>query len=128
MIEFASVLPLIIFKAYLPRILGYTIVADRYVLDTLVYLHYWLGDKVLRSYVAKVLPSLIPPNSVIIHLDAELQVLLKRLKYETATPDFVKFQRRAYRILADEFGATTIDTSKFDIDETFRNIIKTINF
>ena len=129
-IEFLSVLPWIILRVYLPRALGYTVVAERYVVDTVAYLSYWLGKDFLQSFLAKVLLSFIPQGSVLIHLDAETQDLLERLKrirYDTATKDYIVFQQRIYRILSRTMMATTINTSKYNVDETFQRILNVIN-
>lgn len=129
-IEFLSVLPWIILRVYLPRALGYTVVAERYVVDTVAYLSYWLGQDFLRSFLAKVLLNFIPQGSVLIHLDAETQDLLERLKrirYDTATKDYIVFQKRIYRILSKTIMATTINTSRYSTDETFQRILNVIN-
>ncbi len=125
-IEFISVLPWIILKACLPRFFGYTIVADRYVVDTVVYLGYWLGHGFFRSYLAKILLSFIPKDSVIIHLDADLQALIGRLHYDTATKNFLIFQRKAYGIYATSLYAKTICTSQNSVEETHRKIVETL--
>jgi len=129
-IEFLSVLPWIILRTYLPRNLGYTVVAERYVVDTVVYLSYWLGYDFLRSFLAKVLLNFIPKGSVLIHLDAKTQDLLERLKrirYDIATQDYIVFQQRAYRILSKMLKATTIDTSRYNEKDTFQRILKVLN-
>ena len=129
-IEFLSVLPWIILRVYLPRVLGYTVVAERYVVDTVVYLSYWLGHDFLRSFLAKVLLNFIPKGSVLIHLDAETQDLLERLKrirYDIATQDYIVFQQRVYRELSKTMKATTIDTSRYNEKETFHRIINVLN-
>lgn len=130
LIEFVSLLPWIILKVYLPKILGYTIVAERYVVDTVVYLSYWLGYDFLQSFLTKVLLSFIPQDSVLIHLNAETEVLLERLeriRYDVATQDYIVFQRRVYCILSKMLKATTIDTSRCSEKETFQRIVKVLN-
>lgn len=125
-IEFLSVLPWIILRIYLPRVLGYTVVAERYVVDTVVYISYWLGYDFLRSFLAKVLLNFIPKGSILIHLDAETQDLLERLKrirYDIATQDYIVFQQRVYRVISKTMKATTIDTSRYSIEETFQRIV-----
>lgn len=123
-IELVSILPWIITKIYLPKLLGFTVIADRYVPDTLVYLTYWLEKDFLRSFSAKVLFLFIPRSAVLIHLDAELEVLSKRLKYDTATKDYLLFQRKLYTNVAKILGAVTVSTSKSDVNETFQRILK----
>jgi len=128
-IEFVSLLPWIILKVYLPKTLGYTVVAERYVVDTVVYLSYWLGYDFLQSFLARILLNFIPEGSVLIHLDAETQLLvgrLKRIRYDIATQDYIVFQRRVYRMLNKMLKATTIDTSKCNEREVFQRIVKVL--
>lgn len=125
-IEFASILPWIIQRVYLPIFFGYTVIAERYVVDTVVYLGYWLGHDFLNGFLAKVLLNLIPRSSLLIHLDAETQTLLERSQNDVVTKDYIVFQRRIYRILAKRLKATTIDTSKSSIEETFQHIIENL--
>lgn len=128
-IEFVSILPWIILKVYLPKILGYTVITERYVIDTVVYLGYWLGCDFLHSFLARILLSFIPKSSVLIHLDAERQLLisrLKRIRYDVATEDYIVFQLRVYRMLSRMLKATTIDTSKCNEEEVFQRIVKVL--
>lgn len=125
-IEFISVLPLIIIRGYMPRFFGRVIVAERYVVDTVVFLGYWFGHDFLQSRLARILLRFIPQGSVLIHLDADTQTLIKRLRYDTATMDFLVFQTKAYRMLAKTLGAATIDTSEYNINETFHKIIEVL--
>lgn len=127
LIEFVSVLPWIILRVRLPRILGYTVVAERYVVDTVVYLGYWLGDRFLKSFSAKALLSEIPPNSQLIHLDAEAHVIFDRRQDDIITPDFVTYQKETYSRLARELHAVTINTSKNTIEQTFELILKALH-
>ena len=125
LIEFVSVLPIILYKVYLRRILGYTIVADRYVVDTVVYLSYWLGPA--ARTVSKFLLRLVPQDAVMIHLDAETPVLKARLLDDTSPMGFVVYQRMLYRRLSASLGAATIDTTNRGIEETFKDVIATLN-
>lgn len=123
-IEFASVLPWIIQRVYLPRALGYTVVAERYVVDTVVYLGYWLGRDFLRGFLAKVLLVFIPRGSMLIHMDAETKVLLERRPNDIVTQDYIVFQRRVYRMFAEMLEAVTISTSTRSVEQNFQHIIK----
>ncbi|MFQ5888111.1 MAG: hypothetical protein ACE5HY_05390, partial [Candidatus Hydrothermarchaeales archaeon] len=44
LIEFISVIPWMITRVYIPSLLGYHIVAERYVIDTIVYNQFFIGD------------------------------------------------------------------------------------
>jgi len=128
-IEFVSILPWVILKVYLPKIFGYTIVAERYIIDTVVYLGYWLGYDFLHSFLARVMLSFIPKKSALIHLDAETQILIKRLmriRYDIATEDYIAFQLKVYRMLSRMLKATTINTSKYNEEEVFQRVVKVL--
>lgn len=122
-IELLSILPWIVTKIYLARLIGFTVISDRYVPDTLVYLTYWLGKDFSRSFVARVLLLFIPRSTVLFHLDAKVEVLMKRLKYDPATKAYLVFQRKLYPKLAKMLDAPTVDTSDSGIHETFRRIL-----
>jgi len=127
LIEFVSVLPWIVLRVYLPSVMGYTIVAERYVIDTLVYLGYWLGYDFLKSFLARILWRFIPEDSVIIHLYAETKKLLERSLDDEATPDFICFQQKVYLELARKLGAVSINTSQFDVKETYQQILNVLH-
>lgn len=127
LIEFISVLPWILLKVYLPMFLGYIIVAERYTVDTVVYLAYWLGPDFLQGFLTKVLLGFIPQSSVLIHLNAETQVLLTRIRDDIITRDFLVFQQQVYPMLSKKLGAVAIDTSKLGVKETFRSILELLS-
>ena len=126
-IEFISVLPWIFFRVHLPMFFGYTVIAERYVVDTVVYLGYWLGQGFLHGFLAKILLSFIPLGSVLIHLDAEMQILMERTQNDIVTQDFLVFQQKVYQILAKKLGAVTVDTSKCSVKETFQRILQVLD-
>ena len=125
-IEFCSVLPFIITRVYLPRALGFTIVAERYTVDTVVHLGYYLDHDYVKSYSSKILLSLIPKKSALFWFDAETNVLFNRLSYDEATPDFLEFQRKAYRRLAAILGARLVDTGKLAPAEASLKILASV--
>ena len=113
-------------RVYLPKLVGYTIVAERFVVDTLVYLGYWLGQDFLKGYLAKVLLKFIPQGSTIIYVYAETERLLERIFDDDVTSDFIEFQQKVYPMLARSLGAVTINTSKLDVNETFKRILEAL--
>jgi thymidylate kinase len=122
-IEFISVLPWIITRMYFPMAFGYIVVAERYVIDTLVYMGYWISPVILRGFMARILLSLIPRDSILIYLNAQTETLLNRIKDDTATHDFIVFQQQAYDELARRLGAHVIDTTISNAQETFQKIL-----
>lgn len=125
-IEFASVLPWIFLRVYFPKFLGYTVVAERYVIDTVVHLSYWLGNDFLQNFLSRVLLGFIPQGSMLVHLDAETQVLLERSARakDNIASSFIIYQRRIYQTIAENLGAITVNTSKLDTEATFNSILK----
>jgi len=126
LIEFASVLPWIITRVYLPRLLGKTVVAERYTIDTIVYLDYWLDHDYSRSSWARLLLGFVPKEAILIHFDAETETLTKRLRFDTATQDFIVFQRREYQMFGKMLGAVTVNTTELDTRATFDKIVAAI--
>lgn len=123
-IEFVSVLPWVIQRVYLPRILGYTVIAERYVVDTAVYIGYWVGRDFLRGFLVKILLNFIPKGSMLIHVDAETEALLGRRPDDIVTRDYIMFQQRIYRMFAKRLGAVSINSSVCSIEENFQCIVK----
>ncbi|MEM2506177.1 MAG: hypothetical protein QXF61_03950 [Nitrososphaeria archaeon] len=127
LLEFGSVLPVLIYRVYLRFLFGKVLIAERYVLDTIVTIAYFMDDiKFLSSRIATALLKLIPKESVLIFLDSSYDTILKRRGCHAEVKSFINFQRRAYRILAKRMGALVIDTSRFSIDETADIIIEHI--
>jgi len=143
LIEFFSVLPLVLrIRVLMSR--GYKCIAERYILDTVVTIAYFIGDiDFLRSGISRVLFDFIPADTLFIFLDSDFGEVLKRRaqlrvkeRLENSSRDygslpksavepeeFINFQRTAYKTLADSFNAVKIDTSKRSIEETSKEIL-----
>ena len=127
-IEFVSVLPWILIKVKLPLLLGYVVIADRYVVDTIVSVAHFLGDsEFLFGYAAKILLAMVSKDAFLIHLDAETKVIMERRKDEEIDRDFIQFQRKAYPLFAAFLGALSVDTSDKDAMGTFKVILSKTN-
>jgi thymidylate kinase len=123
-IEFISVLPWILIKVKLPLLLGYMVIADRYVVDTIVSVAHFLGDNsFLYGYAAKILLNMVSKGAFLVHLDAGTEVLIERRRDEEIDPDFIEFQRKVYPLFAASLGALSIDTSSKDTIDTFKVIL-----
>lgn len=120
-IEFLSVLPWIITRMYLPLLFGRIVVADRYILDTIVYALYYVGPSFMTVW-GKILMCMVPKNSLLICMDADTHVLQERRRNEPLTMDYLIFQRVAYKTLAKQIDAVTIDTTNDSPTETFQDI------
>ena len=111
LIEFISILPLILFKFHLPLSRGYTLVAERYVIDWIVSLSYVSrNESLLDSSLAKSALRFIPRNSLLIFIDANYDALCSRGRKEESF-EFIEFQRRLYAKIALMLNSVVIDTS-----------------
>ena len=123
-IEFVSVLPWILIKVKLPLLLGYVVIAHRYVVDTIVSVLHFLGDyEFLHGNMAKILLTMVSKDAFLIHLDAETEVIMERRKNEELDLDFIQFQRRLYPSFATFLGALSINTSNKNVMDTFKIIL-----
>jgi len=122
-IEFISILPWILIKVKLPLLLGYVVIADRYVVDSIVSVAYFLGGyESLPEYAAKFLLSMVS-GAFLIHLDAETEIIIERRKDEKLDLDFIRFQRKFYLAFATFFGALSINTSSKNVMDTFKIVL-----
>lgn len=124
-IEFVSVLPWILLKVYFPVFFGFIIIADRYVTDTVVMISTSVKDEAfVDSFLGRLLLKMIPKGTIIIHLDIDLDtVLRRRLDIEYTIPE-IENQIMLYRTLADKVGAYTINTAKLGVEETIEEILE----
>lgn len=141
--EFFSVLPLII-RTDLETKRGRKLVAERYVLDTVANVAFFVNDvQFIRSRIARLLFLFVPRDTVFIFMDSDYRTIFKRrahlflsssdpkgrvygvLPKATVEPkEFIDFQRTAYQAFAKYFNALTIDTSKHSIEETSNLILE----
>jgi len=119
LIEFMSVLPLVILRVLLPLHLGYAVVAERYVIDSVVAIAYITGDPTFpRRSLGRALLRLIPRNSVMIYLRASYATILERRKENAHGPEFITFQLAMYDEFAKNLGSPIIDTSLWPVEQT----------
>lgn len=123
-LEVVSVMPLILYRVYIPLSLGYTVVAERYVLDTIVGIAYYTNDlKFLANRTARFLLFFVPRKTIFIHLDSSYSAILRRRGRHVDSHHFIEFQRTAYKILGDHVGAFLIDTSNMSVGDTSNQIM-----
>lgn len=102
-LEIISLFPTVFYRVILPLLLNYVVICDRYVLDTLVTLSYFLKDPTLLSGVyVKLMIKLIPRNALLFYLDAETDVILQRKRDEPLTVHLIEYYRRAYEIIVEQ--------------------------
>jgi len=153
-IEFFSVLPHIA-RANVLMFRGHKLVAERYVLDTITTVAYFIDDiNFLRNPLARVLMRFIPKDAVLIFVDADFATILERRKplfFERKNSlknpsqkrrkprvygyvpnsvvepqEFIDFQRKAYKMLAKSLDAFEIYSPQFSVDETFNLILQLV--
>lgn len=123
LLEFISVLPWILTRVKLPLLLGYVVIAERYVVDTIVNIAYFLHDpRFLRGYAARILLAMVPKDAFLIFLDAETETIISRIekRREELDVDFIEFQRKSYASFAALLGALSINNSNIDETSTFQ--------
>lgn len=154
-LEFFSVLPHII-KTNRLMSKGYKIVAERYILDTITTVAFFINDMTfLNNPLARVLIRMIPRDAVLIFVDADFEAIFERRKslyYERLRDqrerrvkqkpvrvygyvpnsvveprEFIDFQRHAYRMLARSLNAYEIHSPDYSISEIFEIILGWLN-
>ena len=128
-LELLSLFPAIFYRVLLPLLLGYIVVCDRYVLDTLVTLSYFLDDqKLLSGISAKLLASMIPRDSVLFYMNADTEVILQRKRDEPLTSKLIDYYKGAYKALIKQFNlkTITIDTETAQVEDVQKMILQWI--
>ena len=126
-LELLSLFPAILYRVLLPLLLGYTVICDRYVLDTLVSLSYFLDDqKLISSIFAKLLTSMIPKDSVLFYMNADTKVILQRKRDEPITQKLIEYYKWAYEALMEQLKLKiiTIDTSIARVEDVQKIILQ----
>jgi thymidylate kinase len=118
-LEFVSVVPLILLRMSLPLLLGYVVIAERFIVDTVVFNSFYIG-KDFKPYI-RILLRFIPRKAVLIHLDADWDELRCRRAGDWPE-DFIKYQLNEYRLYALRFRALTINTTRNPVDVTQKKI------
>lgn len=129
-LEMVSLFPAILYRVLLPLLLGYIVVCDRYVLDTLASLSYFLGDrKLISGMFARLLTSMIPKASILFYMNADTHVILKRKKDEPITAKLIWYYKWTYKTLIKQFKlkTITIDTSTAEVGDVQKMILQQIN-
>ncbi len=113
-LELISLGPALFSRVFLPSMLGFVVVCDRYLLDTLVTLSYFLKEPNLVSgKLAQLIVKLIPKKSFLVYFEADTKIILERKKDEPLTEQLIEYYKKSYRFLARNSGLkiTLIDNS-----------------
>ena len=118
LIEFISVLPILLIKFILPCLLGYIVIAERYLPDFLVWVSLTTRDiDYLRSSEAQFILALSIKADVKVYMTASETELAKR-RCEEVTHEFLSRQLKLYDKVAKLVRAYRIDTTERSIEET----------
>jgi hypothetical protein len=127
LIEFVSVLPLIIFKIRLPLLLGYTVVSDRCAIDTVISIAAYIRNPLfVKGCLSRILLATIPKGVTIIYFETDLKTILKRKPNIEYTEDEIKVQLMLYDVLTRVMGTYRVKTSENDVNETFKAVLNII--
>jgi len=123
-IEFFSVLPLIIFKVWLPLLLGYKIICDRYVIDTMVSIA--LNTRNMSfpdSFFGTLSLKMMPKECAVIFLDTDLSTVLKRRSDIEYSINEIKNEKKLYRVLARKVKAFSLNSTTQPVEKIRKKVI-----
>jgi len=126
LLEFISVLPILLAKFILPSILGYMVIAERYVPDFLVWVSLTTRDEdYLKRLEARFMLTLSMKANVRVYVTASEAELAKRRSGEV-NQKFLSRQLKLYDELAKLVRAYKIDTTGRSIKETLNELISLV--
>jgi len=122
LIEFASAIPIILFKFILPSAIGYWIVAERYLPDFITWVSLTTNDQHYpESVEAKFLFALSSKAESKIYVTTSLKEIISR-RGETDL-HFIKNQLKLYPKISSALHAHRLDTTKKSVDESLKEIL-----
>ena len=127
LIEFTSVLPILLIRFILPCFLGYVVIAERYLPDFLVWVSLTTRDAgYLRSLEARFLLALSMKADVKVYVTASKAELAKR-RGEEVNREFLSRQLKLYDKVAKLVRAYKIDTTERSVKETLGYLLNLIH-
>jgi thymidylate kinase len=128
LLEFISVLPILVFRFMLPSFLGYTVIAERYVPDFIVWVSVTTRDEdYLERFEARFMLALSVRADVRVYVTASVAELVKRRCGEVDLK-FLTEQIRLYNALAKLIGSYRVDTTGRDVDSSLREVLRFLGF
>jgi len=122
LIEFISVLPILLVRFMLPSLLGYIVIAERYIPDFLVWVVITTDDpSYLSSISARFLLALALRAKAKIYVKAKLQKLIERRM--DMDPSFIMKQLILYEKLAESMNSLILDTTNRSVDESMNSLL-----
>jgi thymidylate kinase len=118
-LELVSVMPVVLREAAIPAVRGRALIAERYLLDSVATIGFFLHDEsFVDSWAARFLYQLIPRDTLLVYLDADYPAILQRRGERAEPEEFIAFQRRVYGILAARMRALVVYTPDHTIEQT----------
>ena len=124
-IEFYSMLPILFLRFILPRSLGYLVVAERGLIDFLVWITTTCQPRVLTSIIGRFTAALARKTSTNIYVRADLKTLQKRRQTSSETLS-LSIQLKIYDAIAKAYEIPTVDTSTTSIAESIKQILEQV--
>lgn len=123
-IEVVGIVPVVVLQVYLPLLLGRVVIAERFIVDSIASIAYFLDDDgFYESWHAKFLLRLIPKGTVFVYVDADYETILSRREDVAGPREYTEFHRRLYERMEKVVGALRVDTSRLSIKEANQNIL-----
>lgn len=125
-IEFISIIPIWLCRFVLPRLLGYTIIGERSILDFIVWISLTTRDlNFPHKFLGRTVLALGLKNYFNVYVRADLNVLLNRRRTEpTLLP--MPTQLVVYDVLAKTLKTPTIDTTDKSVGKSFQELLGTL--
>ena len=122
-IELVGIVPVVVLQVYLPVVLGRVVVAERFVVDSIASIAYFLdNENFFRSWQARFLLGLVPKGTVFVFIDATYDSILSRRGGVAGPREYTEFNRRLYFEISPRVGAYYVDASKDSVEEASKKI------
>jgi len=119
-LEFVSLLPILLARFLLPKMMGYVVIAERYLPDFIVWAAVTTKDEgFLKSTWAKFLLAITSKAQIRIYVTAELKELVRR---SNLNEGFLRKQIKLYDVIAQAIGAYKLNTTNMSIEKSLQKI------
>ncbi|MCK4444137.1 MAG: thymidylate kinase [Thermoplasmata archaeon] len=125
-LECLSVAPVILLRFVLPHRLGFTVVADRYTIDFIV----WVGTTTVdagfvQGFIAKCAAYLARECELLMFVTADPETLVKRSGMDI---DFLRRQNQMYLsfVKRHSLNVYTIETSEKSVDHSYAKVMELV--
>lgn len=127
LIELISVIPIIVLRFALPKLLGRVVIAERSPIDFLLWLVTTVGrEGFVWKFIANVTIALARSLcDVVVYVRADERVLITR-KRGSKEVWLIPVQLRVYDGLAKALGVSCIDTSRKSVSEVVAEVLKLV--